>query len=258
MAINQISIVVTSFYTNITVCLLIFFAGAMVLARIIKISRRNQAWPLKLISLGLFWFFSGLTWLFSAISIYFNRFSTTATFDNTFEILSFHAVIMFGLAVAFHVIYKNFNFKAALGATIFVGLLGVMYSYFQLSYTWSVFIRSDWGLSVVPPRPVLVMSLVMGSIFGLLAIIDFIIRIYKYKKERSRINFLEFFIDLAILIYFIGAVIDVTGNPGWRMVSDRILMLVAVLAAYIIISQTSYLNNSFPQRRQASVCPPSG
>lgn len=244
------NIIISSFYTNLLVCFLITIASLMVFLYIINFCFKNKIYPKKIISLAIFWFFAGIAWFFSGLSIINTRLEATNP-PNIYEFLSFFSVNAFCLSITFHVFYKNtFNSKKAWLATGFIGLLGVLYNYFLVFHEWGDPISSDWGYAFVPPKSVVIMSLIMGVIYVCLVFYDFGMRVYKLiiYKTRARLN--EFVADLAIVAYFSGAMVDVIGTPGWRMVSGRIFILSSVLVAFIAVFLTSYLEDSAEEEQK--------
>jgi hypothetical protein len=248
MAFMESNVVLTSFYTNIAVCMLSNAAGLLIFCYIINFCIKEKIRSPKLISVAIFWLSAGFIWLFSGLSILINGFTPLEKFNNIYELMCYLSVIAAGVAITFNVVYRNTKNQnmAYIGAS-FMAACGVVYMYMLLSEPWPIPIYSDWGMAILPPASVVKMSLFFSGLYALVLLAGLIIEFYKLRKNHSHKNKYEFIFMAAISLFYGGCMFDVVGTPGWRMVIGRIFILSTMLLAFISIYETDYMSLSIKE-----------
>jgi hypothetical protein len=233
-------VVITSFYSGISVSLIFFIASMLNAGYIFNFLIKNKARSVTLFSLGLFWFFCGSAALLLSLSSYLHSILHVQSF--LLDKIIYLVITGHGFSIAYYVVYKNFyNKKIALTATIGFSFCIMIYSYFLIIGKWRGVVYSDWGTVVLPPAEVKYMAIFLGAMFCTFIFVDFFIRIYRAIKEKSRQSKFEFAIDLPIVIFYLAGTLQMNDLPGWRLVLDQTFMVVAALIMFILIYQTSGL-----------------
>lgn len=240
-----------SFFLIVTVCFVSFFIALMLAWYVVRSLMAEGYFSPKAISYAIFWLFVGLSCLFSGLSLLANGLYTRLDYDKTYDLLSFQSIVGFGYALIFHTLYKN-TFRRWLVFVFTVGcaILGVIYSYLLIDLPWIRVEHYGWGHVLTPPFILIVMSIYLAALFVLAALADFFIRFIHWTKNKTEESWNEFLSDAAIILSFGGLAVDILGMPGWTMVIDRIVILVAIMLAVVAVYKTSYIENTIAQERR--------